>query len=335
MMAREKKKNDGRGGFFAVDRRCWHLACDLGVNCAVAYLCLCSGTGGNHSTTFWSANSVEKHSGISRPLAKLAIQRLLEKKLIWRDPAFKRPAYKIGRYSEEGPTPWVWLPNALIIGAPGNAHPPVELVRQSQNLLALRVLVDLYFVHDLPAFGGVHWRIIRQKFDRKLIGECNENRIWHFTQGRRFAETSGNFFAPLRKWKDDKTPEQVLPAVEFLEGLGLLSFVPHLVEGDGDDAAMVHPFGWGNGEAAEQRLAVACHRAGAAMAQIAPPAKGALVPAKKHLREVTMVGVIRLLYKPHTGATAAWLARMAEWDALAELREEEANSAAEYRRKTA
>ena len=47
----------------------------------------------------------------------------------------------------------VWLPNALIDGA-ANEVPPVELIRQTRNLPALRLLIELYAVQFLPS-GGV------------------------------------------------------------------------------------------------------------------------------------------------------------------------------------
>jgi hypothetical protein len=40
-----------------------------------------------------------------------------------------------------------------------------------------------------------------------------------------------------------------------------------------------------------------------------------------------MVGIARLRYRPRTGATAAWFARMAEWDELAARYDEMATEA--------
>jgi hypothetical protein len=42
-----------------------------------------------------------------------------------------------------------------------------------------------------------------------------------------------------------------------------------------------------------------------------------LVPVPAHIADVQMVGIARLRYRARTSATAAWLARMAEWDAMA------------------
>jgi hypothetical protein len=47
----QPRSGDGRGGFFAVDRRAWALVCGLGMNPAVAYLVLAHGTGGDNRTS--------------------------------------------------------------------------------------------------------------------------------------------------------------------------------------------------------------------------------------------------------------------------------------------
>jgi hypothetical protein len=48
----------------------------------------------------------------------------------------------------------VWLPNTLVDGA-ANEVPPVELLRQTRSLPALRLLIELYAAQFLPNYGGV------------------------------------------------------------------------------------------------------------------------------------------------------------------------------------
>ena len=50
----------------------------------------------------------------------------------------------------------VWLPNALIDGA-ANEVPPIELIRQTRSLPALRLLIELYAVQFLQ----YRWRAAR------------------------------------------------------------------------------------------------------------------------------------------------------------------------------
>jgi hypothetical protein len=47
-----------------------------------------------------------------------------------------------------------------------------------------------------------------------------------------------------------------------------------------------------------------------------------LAPVQAHITEVQMVDIARLRYRPRTGATAAWFARMAEWNEMADRYDE-------------
>ena len=88
---------DGRGGFFAVDRRAWAHVSRLGMNPAVAYFVLARGTGGDNRTTKWSTCAIERYTGVSRSRAATAIADLERDKALVRDPASKpdRPKYKV------------------------------------------------------------------------------------------------------------------------------------------------------------------------------------------------------------------------------------------------
>ena len=115
----------------------------------------------------------------------------------------------------------------------------------------------------------------------------------------------------------------------MLMRLGLVDLVGHLVEADNATADIIHPYAFGPGEPAEQRVAVAAHAAAEAMLTEGQCAWAAglalhLAPVREHLTEVQMVGIARLRYRPRTGATAAWFSRMAEWDECAERYDEAA-----------
>ena len=57
-----------------------------------------------------------------------------------------------GRYTiapdPAGCPDWIWLPNELVTGAAGET-PPIELVRQVQDVMTLRLLVDFYHSQNL------------------------------------------------------------------------------------------------------------------------------------------------------------------------------------------
>jgi hypothetical protein len=105
-------------------------------------------------------------------------------------------------------------------------------------------------------------------------------------------------------------------AVEVLIELGLIERVGLLLDGEDDEAEVIHPYGFLGGENPEKQLAQAAHRAGCSLLadwQIqSAKTKGyeRLVPVLRHVAHVCMREVYRLKYRPHTSATAAWYAEM-------------------------
>jgi len=87
-------KNAAGGEFFVVDRRAFAVACGLGLNPAVAYLTITRGAG-SRPKSLWSVDAIERYTGISRPKAKLAVSRLVEKGLLTLERAGTRPLYGI------------------------------------------------------------------------------------------------------------------------------------------------------------------------------------------------------------------------------------------------
>src|SRR4051812_33743620 len=85
-----------RGGeFFAIDKRAFGAACEIGLNPAVAYLTITRGAGRDNAASFWSVNAIEEHTGISRPKANAAVQSLIDKGLLTKERGGKRPRYQI------------------------------------------------------------------------------------------------------------------------------------------------------------------------------------------------------------------------------------------------
>jgi hypothetical protein len=234
---------------------------------------------------------------------------------------------------------WIWLPNALIDGVPGNVTAPVELLRQTQNLGALRLLIHLYHAHMLQDDGGIHWSRLRVNYRGGIVAECKALTIHGFKSTLR-RETDPRLAAPFMTGKlvaraegggaDDSGWPVFWQALDVIEGLGLLDYVGHVVETAAADAEIIHPYAIGTGEPEEQAVAAAAHAAASAIltsaltseehAEIAR--KGLhLFPLRKHRAAPQMVGVARLRYRPRTRATAAWRGGQSQWTALAkELR---------------
>ena len=88
-----------------------------------------------------------------------------------------------------------------------------------------------------------------------------------------------------------------------------------LLDGDDNEAEIIHPYAICGGEPAEHELAAAAELAAQTMVtegQLTWSQEEGyhLVPILKHIVNATVVEVFRLKYRPHTTATAAWYALM-------------------------
>ncbi|MBY5838077.1 hypothetical protein J3P71_17755 [Rhizobium leguminosarum] len=323
-----------RAPFFAVDRRCWRAACDLGMNEAVAYLVIASGTGGDQRTSSWSATSIEVRTGIHHRRATGAIDNLVGAGLMTVEKRGKRRSYflkpanevpavvaktitparrareKCQEALEELENPqWIWLPNALVEGA-ADETPPVKLLRQSQNLKALRLFIDLYFYHDLADCGGIEWHRgigIRQPFTRREIGRHGIYVVWAFKPD---PTTGSQTYKNAPFWFEGGFWD----AWNMLLSAGLVEFVAHLVESDGDVAEVIHPLPWANGEDGEKAITIAAIGAGRRMAPFFDDERTTmLIPVSKLRPDVELIGIARMKYRPQTARTSEWLAKANEW----------------------
>jgi hypothetical protein len=409
--------SDGRGDFFAVDRRAWAHVCRLGMNAGVAYLIIARGTGRDNRTSKWSVHAIERRTGISRSRGAAAITALEQAGHLVRDPTSRhdRPKFRIAPAHEvpgcEGYPPpaltavqrkvldriqagstavperlglskdydlwgswrpcetadelvklgwavclsedkrrgarqgrsvpyravmlydavaaekpdWIWLPNALIDGAAGET-PPVELVRQTSSLPTLRLLVDLYGVHNLRDDGGIHMRRMRQEFQRHKVGEQGQFVVWGFVPSQPRAWADAPFVKPHLAQANGSEESRKAAWDNFwlcwgrLRDLGLIEFVGHLVNADSEEGEIIHPMALDDtGLPVEQevcRMAEEAARALLTDGQQSRAAKQgcvALAPVPRHIEKVQMVGIARLRYRPRTGRTLAFTAREAEW----------------------
>jgi hypothetical protein len=219
----------------------------------------------------------------------------------------------------------VWLPNALVDSAASEV-PPIELIRQTRSLPALRLLVELYAVQFLPNYGGVPREMLRVIYDRLKIGERGPFVVWGFRKKHLTGSyvLARPFFTGKIIRRDDGThfdagwDDSFWPAVDILETVGLIQSVGMLLDGDDPEAEIIHPYGVNGGEPAECKLAHTAYETAAAMMTEGQLRRAELegyphlVPVQKHIANATLVEVFRLRYRPHTTATAAWYAQMKE-----------------------
>lgn len=336
-----------RGGFFAVDKATWARVCPgLGLNASVAYLVLAAFSGADNETTAASVNAVEKYTGIARARAAAAIKALIDAGVVLQTQGGSRPRYKLIPHTAPAPAPkpargrkpaasppapsapparaMVWLPNALVTGAKGETA-PVERVRQTGDPYILRLLVDLYYGQNLRDDGGIARSVIHRKFSRVKVGEHGPFTVWGFTEGMEFVRW-GELTNPHKREK--LTPEEQTagknPAVDFfprlqtLVDLGLVQWVPHLVESEDFDSEVIHPYVMnsplGKGDM-EAELGSAAYCAGSVMlaARLRNVDPGLwFAPLPKHYANAAMVGIARLRYRPHTSNTARWYGQLQE-----------------------
>jgi hypothetical protein len=298
------------GDFFAVDAGEWAELCQRGrINKAIAYLVMARGTGGDNRTTSWSTHAVEIRTGVSRAQAKAAIEGLVQDGHARRERSGKRPRYKL----RAGVSPdWIWLPNAIVDGVAGET-PPIERIRQSASLPALQLFVELYHAQNLADFGGVDWRHLRLRYERRKIGQRGQFVVWGFsTKTETVWPKEAPFVAGRSIGKKGEDGRLVFwDALAILTDTGLAEYVGHVIDSDTEDAAIVHPYAMATGEPEERAVAEAAHAAAREMLtdqqrEQAEADELWLLPAERHRQEVQLVGILRLRYRARTASTARW-----------------------------
>lgn len=318
----KKKKGES---FFTLDRRIWGIICDVGdVNLAATYLTIAQGVCGVHSK--WSAKSVWKYAGIGRPRAAKHIDQLVESGFLRLGPNHTalHPQYAVTPYnkllcrpdatdstSQQVAADTLWLPSTLIQGLGENESSPLSKLVATQDILPLRILVELYSEQNLVADGGIDRRVLHDEYERQRVGERGKHVVWAFTPtGLRCGEDTD-------RWKRFHTEKGAPGAFDTLFYLGLLSCIEHLTQSDSMDSEIVHALPRLDRQGPlENETLVACTAFSAAWLLLTPdlrnkvesgPLRNALmVPVKRHLTKVHCFGIFRLVHRPHTKLTAEW-----------------------------
>jgi hypothetical protein len=214
------------------------------------------------------------------------------------------------------PTPdLIWLPNTIIDGV-GNETPPVMRLRQAQDVMLLRLFIDLYSAQHLADDGGIRPDVLWWKYERHKVGEAGPFTVWGFKFKGTFANSCDIVTPHIVKGQQEKQWSEFWARQQKLLQLGLLDFVPHLRESEEASAENIHPYGQkGDKTSIEDRLGTAAHLAGHALltdGQSEWANRNALwlAPVPHHIDRVAMVGIARLQYRPKTSVAAAWQAAL-------------------------
>lgn len=296
-------------GFFAVGRQTFIKACDLGMNPACALLAMACGSGKDNTTTKWSAEAVANHVGVRWTTAKDAINALLDAGIVALKPGkTTRPNYKLDKDGD-----LIWLPKALIEGA-ANEVAPVLKLRQTQDVMMLRLFVELYSAQNLREDGGVSTKVMKYTHERNKAGQYGAYVIWDFHNPTGWV-TWGDVSKPHHREKLTKEEMEAkknagvdfFHRIERLISLGLIEWIPYIF--DGEDGEPIHPVAH-TGLEAEQKLFYAVINA---VERITTETqrkyqRGTMVPVLAHVEQVQLISMMRLRYRPQTKLTAAWFA---------------------------
>jgi hypothetical protein len=291
-----------RGNFFAIDKNQWSGVCELGMNAALLYLILARGSDKQNVHSNWSANALERYTRVARRRAKAAKETLLTSDYVKVLRGGKYPKYELPRspnFQEKQDE--IWLPNELVTGADGEVT-AIERVRQTGDVMRLRLLVDLYHRQNLVDDCGVARDCVYESYKRKRIAESGIYTIWGFKGHVMNCSPQNEAVAPHHV--DDS--EYFLERFNTLRDLGLVQVTPYLCESNRPDAEIIHPLvSVFDGD----DLSCALNDV---LFKLLPDQyheelwnHGFVVPVPRHIGEVAVVGIAQTRFRPKTSLTAA------------------------------
>jgi hypothetical protein len=293
-----------KGEFFAVGKPQFLKACQLGMNPAVTLLIMARGTIVDNVTTSWSAQAVFNHSGMARRRAQKAITELADAKLVKIVKGGTRPRYKLHKPKEDDLM--IWLPNTLIDGA-GKEVPPITRLRESCSVTMLQKFIELYGEQDLETDGGIPRSIAWVEFKRTKICPVGPFTLYGFEKSQTKASSNG-IFAEFAKIEDDSGNRGAWTILSPLAEMGLLQYEMYVAESPDKESELIYPVNVDTNEAIDTLLNWLEER----------DAKGFTMKAEEfeyhgialdHIKQASMVGLLRLTYRAKTSKTSRWWAR--------------------------
>lgn len=293
-------------GFFSVSlSRFEAITEDLGMNECCLYLIYCCGTGKSNVTTRWSVNALHKYTRIGVRRGVKSASLLRECGFVTQTRGGKHPIHEIERDKDDE---CVWLPKSFVMGV-ANEVSPLERIRQTDDKLALRLCVNLYWRCDIANDGGIDQSEACVIYEKALLTTHNQFNVFGFKKGGRQCRPN-ILHTPHADESQANEYQPFWDRLQLLEDIGLIYECPTLFDSDGGEpiCPLINPF-------TESPITEITDLA----SQVKPDwfeqyecdyDFTPLVP--KHYRSVVLRGVYILRYRQQTAKTASGYAATTE-----------------------
>lgn len=296
-------------GFFAIGLAEWRQACEIGLNPAVAFLVLACGTGRDNQTTAWSANAVQEYGGIRWERAKPAIEQLMSAGLVsLADTSTKaRPRYKL-KISDDR----IWLPKNVVMPIAGE-EPVVHRLRQVQDVMVLRMFVELYHAQNLASDGGVSRSVFYRKYDKTVCRDVGNLVYLGFDDARTWVHWTTPITQVHQAKAGTEQQSPIFARIKTLTEMGLIQEATYLFESASSEAEILFPV---NGPEPEER---SIHATAYEVVEANLQGGSALLdqhdyvmPVYRHQQSAELYGIFRMRFRAQTANTGAWYAGLRE-----------------------
>lgn len=299
-IAKTAGKNKGTG-FFCVSLEHIEALTKTEALTFCAYLVMACGTGGDNTTTAWSAKAISKYCGCRWQSADKAVLRLIELGIVERDlerSGPRSPKYRILNNSTVQDSP-VWLPKTLVEGVTKTPPYPLTALREVDDPLLVRLLMDLYCSQNLVESGGIDPAVLRAKFDGEMVGESGAVRAWRFVSTHDTAtDTISQIHLVKRDWS------KFWERLRLLQALNLVERAWFLMNKEGGEPLAAFGMTQEEGAVYRKLYTYALHEV--CKSSIFKEETPWILPVMAHIKEPFLQGLFRLKYRPHTKLTAAW-----------------------------
>lgn len=227
-------------GFFSISlNRFEAITEDLGMNECCLYLIYCCGTGKSNLTTRWSVTALNKYTRIGVRRGVKSASLLRECGFVSQTRSGKHPIHEIERDKDDE---CVWLPKSFVMGI-ADEDSPLERIRQTDDQLALRLCVNLYWCCDIANDGGIDQSDACVLYEKTLLTTHNQFNVLGFKKDGKQCRPS-TLHTPHMDESYANKYQPFWERLQLLEDIGLIYECPTLFDSvDGEPICpLINPF---------------------------------------------------------------------------------------------